>query len=268
MWPFERAARRKISEEVARVAEQVELGHLLGRKPAALSGGQRQRVAVARAIIRDPRIFLMDEPLSNLDARLRVQMRAEISALHKRLGATFVYVTHDQTEAMTMSSRVALMMEGEIVQCDTPANLYANPQDLRVAQFIGSPGVNLIAADDLGLWGAQGAAIAGRFRDPVQFAVRPEAVKLGAGPLSTILRLERIEDLGYGALLFGSVAGSSSKLTLRASPQELAAFDLSTGVVSVVINPSDLMVFDANGKRLPASFGAPQAAARAGVHYV
>src|SRR5699024_9980577 len=126
------------------VASQVQLAHLLDAKPAELSGGQRQRVAVARAMVRQPGVFLMDEPLSNLDARLRVHMRAEISALHKRVGSTFIYVTHDQIEAMTLSDRVAVMMDGEIVQIGTPRELFEDPDDIRVAQFIGSPEINLL----------------------------------------------------------------------------------------------------------------------------
>lgn len=260
-WPFQRAQKRAIREDVARVAEQVELSHLLARRPAALSGGQRQRVALARAIIRKPQIFLMDEPLSNLDARLRVQMRAEISALHKRLGATFVYVTHDQTEAMTMSSRVALMMEGEIIQCASPAQLYADPDDLRVAQFIGSPGINVIGGDDLALWGEGGARLAGQSRAALQYGLRPEHLHPGVGPgaLNTRLRIERIEDLGHSGLLFGSDLNGGAKITLRLAPGVAAGLDLSSGLLPVHADPADALVFDAAGRRLrEAGFVAPQ----------
>ena len=132
--------RRRV-EEAARI---LDIEHLLERKPKALSGGQRQRVALGRAIVREPKVFLLDEPLSNLDAKLRAQMRTEISKLHQRLGTTFIYVTHDQTEAMTMASRIVVMKSGVIQQVDTPQNLYLYPCNLFVAGFIGSPQMNFI----------------------------------------------------------------------------------------------------------------------------
>lgn len=246
LWPTGRETRRQIRAEVEQVAAQVELERLLDRKPATLSGGQRQRVAVARSIIRHPRVFLMDEPLSNLDARLRVQMRGEISALHQRLGATFVYVTHDQVEAMTMSSRVALMMEGEIVQCASPAELYANPVDIRVAQFIGSPGINLIGADDLALWGPLGARLADH---AAQFGLRPEALRLGTGPLATHARIERVEDLGHAALIFARQGDGNAQLVIRADKDSLAQQDLSDGTCIVGADPTKLLAFDSDGRR-------------------
>ncbi|WP_237153883.1 ABC transporter ATP-binding protein [Oryzibacter oryziterrae] len=133
---------REIEQTVAKVADQLDLKHLLDRKPAQLSGGQRQRVAVGRAIVRQPSVFLMDEPLSNLDAKLRTQLREEISDLHRRSGITFLYVTHDQTEAMAMSSRVALMQSGRIVQCARPQEIYNRPSELAVARFVGSVAIN------------------------------------------------------------------------------------------------------------------------------
>ncbi len=133
-----------IKEKVHAAAKILDIEHLLDRKPKALSGGQRQRVALGRAIVREPKVFLMDEPLSNLDAKLRVQMRAEIGKLHQRLGTTVVYVTHDQTEAMTMGSRIAVMKDGYLQQCATPIELYDEPVNLFVAGFIGSPQMNFI----------------------------------------------------------------------------------------------------------------------------
>src|SRR5262249_32602720 len=133
-----------IDMEVTRTAKSLGIGHLLARKPGQLSGGQRQRVAVGRAMVRHPAVFLMDEPLSNLDAKLRVQMRAEIKELHQRLGITFIYVTHDQAEAMTLSDRVAVMLDGELLQVAPPQDIYADPDDRRVAEFIGSPKINML----------------------------------------------------------------------------------------------------------------------------
>ena len=135
-----------IDKEVREAAKILGLENLLDRKPRALSGGQKQRVAMGRAIVRNPKVFLMDEPLSNLDAKLRVQMRTEISRLHDRLGATIIYVTHDQTEAMTLGTRIVVMKDGVIQQVDTPQNLYSHPDNLFVAGFIGSPQMNFLDA--------------------------------------------------------------------------------------------------------------------------
>ncbi len=134
----------EIDKKVREAAEILDIAHLLDRKPKALSGGQRQRVALGRAIVREPKVFLMDEPLSNLDAKLRVQMRTEIGKLHKKLQTTFIYVTHDQTEAMTMGSRIVVMKDGIVQQVDSPNNLYEKPANVFVAGFIGSPQMNMI----------------------------------------------------------------------------------------------------------------------------
>lgn len=136
----------EISEKVTEAAKILDIEHLLKRKPKALSGGQRQRVALGRAIVRDPNVFLMDEPLSNLDAKLRVQMRTEISKLHSRLETTFIYVTHDQTEAMTMGTRIVVMKDGIIQQVDAPQEIYDHPANVFVAGFIGSPQINFLKA--------------------------------------------------------------------------------------------------------------------------
>src|SRR4029453_15908684 len=138
--------KREILERVEQTASKLALTELLKRKPAQLSGGQRQRVAMGRAIVRDPAAFLMDEPLSNLDAKLRVQMRTEVSRIQSRLGTTTIYVTHDQTEAMTLGDRVAVMRQGMLQQVDTPMELYTRPRNLFVAGFIGSPAMNFMPA--------------------------------------------------------------------------------------------------------------------------
>src|SRR5881227_3853179 len=141
-----RAAKDEARRRVADVARMLGLEQLLDRRPAHLSGGQRQRVAMGRAIVREPKAFLMDEPLSNLDAKLRVAMRAELARLHERLGVTTLYVTHDQVEAMTLGQRVAVLRDGQIQQVDTPQKLYAEPANLFVAAFMGSPSMNLVEA--------------------------------------------------------------------------------------------------------------------------
>jgi multiple sugar transport system ATP-binding protein len=136
----------EVERRIARAAKILELGDLLERKPRALSGGQRQRVAMGRAIVREPKVFLLDEPLSNLDAKLRGQMRTELARLQRRLGTTTIYVTHDQTEAMTLGDRIAVMRQGEVQQVGTPRELYANPKNLFVAGFIGAPAMNFLPA--------------------------------------------------------------------------------------------------------------------------
>ena len=138
------APKDEIDKKVKEAAEILDITQYLGRKPKALSGGQRQRVAIGRAIVRDPQVMLMDEPLSNLDAKLRTEMRARIAELHRELGTTFVYVTHDQTEAMTMADRIVVMLDGKIQQADTPAQLYAHPCNVFVAGFIGTPPMNIL----------------------------------------------------------------------------------------------------------------------------
>src|SRR5438094_1052047 len=176
-----RTPKREIGHRVLEVATLLGLQDLLDRKPAHLSGGQRQRVAMGRAIIREPKAFLMDEPLSNLDAKLRVGMRASLAQLHTRLGTTTVYVTHDQTEAMTLGQRVAVLRDGRILQVDTPQRLYHEPRDVFVAAFIGTPAMNLVEATIDG-----DNALFGRFRIPLDAARRParghRKVTLGIRP--------------------------------------------------------------------------------------
>ena len=142
-----RMPKDEIDKRVREAARVLDIEHLLKRKPKALSGGQRQRVALGRAMVRSPSVFLLDEPLSNLDAKLRTNMRTEIKKLHQRLGTTFIYVTHDQTEAMTMGDRIVVMKDGVIQQVDSPQNLYKNPQNMFVAGFIGSPQMNFLDAE-------------------------------------------------------------------------------------------------------------------------
>jgi multiple sugar transport system ATP-binding protein len=178
-------ARRRVEE----VAGLLGLSELLDRRPAQLSGGQRQRVAMGRAIVREPKAFLMDEPLSNLDAKLRVGMRASLSELHARLGVTTVYVTHDQVEAMTLGQRVAVMRDGQILQIDRPQRLYEEPQDLFVAAFIGSPAMNLVDAQIDG-----NQVIFGQFRVPLDSQRRPTRAD---GRVVLGIRPESFEDAGF-----------------------------------------------------------------------
>jgi multiple sugar transport system ATP-binding protein len=183
-----RVPKSEIREKVDTIARLLGLEDLLERKPAQLSGGQRQRVAMGRAIVREPQAFLMDEPLSNLDAKLRVGMRASLAQLHQQLGVTTVYVTHDQVEAMTLGQRVAVMRDGRILQVDTPQALYERPRDLFVAGFIGSPAMNLVEAN------LEGGEVAfGQFRVPLDPARRPRETAPGRVILG--IRPEAFEDV-------------------------------------------------------------------------
>ncbi|ERP96415.1 hypothetical protein Q669_29015 [Labrenzia sp. C1B10] len=208
--------RKTRDARVKETADKVELGALLKRRPSELSGGQRQRVALARAIVRTPKIFLMDEPLSNLDAKLRVTMRAELKHLHHELGVTTVYVTHDQMEAMTLASRVAVMREGRIVQLDTPKKIYSEPADLFVASFIGSPSMNLIEGRIAGgRFEAPGVAlpVSGSDRNNVVVGIRPEDLELGnadSAPMS-------------GSLYALELTGDSTLVTVREKTTSICA---------------------------------------------
>jgi multiple sugar transport system ATP-binding protein len=213
------------SSRVGETATMLDLDPYLGRKPKALSGGQRQRVAMGRAIVREPSVFLMDEPLSNLDAKLRVETRANISALQKRLGTTTVYVTHDQVEAMTMGHRVAVLKDGVLQQVDTPRALYEQPANAFVAGFIGSPAMNLnMAVLD------QGGARVGNALVPLQpdvlaacraagladitLGIRPESMTLSEHEgLAVEVRL--VEVLGADAYAHGTIAGAEGNVVVR-----------------------------------------------------
>jgi multiple sugar transport system ATP-binding protein len=201
-----RTPKAERQRRVAEVAGILGLEHLLSRRPGALSGGQRQRVAMGRAIVREPRVFLMDEPLSNLDAKLRVSMRAQLSLLHQRLGVTTVYVTHDQVEAMTLGQRVAVLRDGMLQQVDTPQVLFKRPVNLFVAAFIGSPSMNFVHAKiadqavtfaDVKIPLPAGSPVAGQDRDVI-LGIRPTAFALASGGGSWVLHAvpEVVEELG------------------------------------------------------------------------
>jgi multiple sugar transport system ATP-binding protein len=206
-----RTSKQEIERRVEEVAGMLGLSSLLDRRPVALSGGQRQRVAMGRAIVREPAAYLMDEPLSNLDAKLRVGMRAELSRLHDRLGVTTVYVTHDQIEAMTLGERVAVMRDGRIQQVDTPQQLYREPVNLFVAAFIGSPSMNLVEAEldgDSVRFGGftvpldPGRRPAGTGRQPVILGIRPEDfedARFATGLPEIEIEVAVVEELGAEA---------------------------------------------------------------------
>jgi multiple sugar transport system ATP-binding protein len=240
---------------VLEAAKLLDLEPYLGRKPKALSGGQRQRVAMGRAIVRQPQVFLMDEPLSNLDAKLRVQTRTQIASLQRRLGVTTVYVTHDQTEALTMGDRIAVLKDGVLQQVGTPRDLYANPKNVFVAGFIGSPAMNLFTAAlvDGGL--KFGTAVAALDRDSmgktdntkVTIGVRPEDVRVSSSGEGLQVAVDLVEELGADGYLYGhtDIDGSRVDIVARVDgrshpnagdtvyilpePAHVHAFDIESG---------------------------------------
>jgi multiple sugar transport system ATP-binding protein len=244
--------RAEIGEAITRTADMLGIAPYLERKPAQLSGGQRQRVALGRAIVRQPNVFLMDEPLSNLDAALRVTTRAEIVALHRRVGAATVYVTHDQSEAMTMSDRVAVMMGGEILQIGPPEEIYNDPQDIRVARFIGSPAINTVAAEIDGSGevrvGAVRLGVHSAARGPITVAIRPEDCRPAEQGLTA--RVEHVEFLGESLLIHARVSGSENLMICRVPPTLRGEAKLGRAI-QLALDPAKLMLFDGAGRRVP-----------------
>jgi len=260
--------RDDIKRRVEEAASILNIAHLLDRKPKALSGGQRQRVALGRAIVREPKVFLLDEPLSNLDAKLRAQMRTELSKLHRRLGTTFIYVTHDQVEAMTMGDRIVVMKDGFIQQVDTPGNLYAKPRNEFVAGFMGSPQMNFIDSKIIEVGGglavefgdekkyqillpsdkaAAAKAYAGK---EVVMGIRPEDIhndeafisNTATGIVDAVVDVS--EMMGAETYLYLSCAGVS--MIARVSPQTNAA---SGDEIRVAFDPAKVHLFDKETER-------------------
>ena len=252
----------QIDKAVREAAKILDIEHLLERKPKALSGGQRQRVAMGRAIVRNPKVFLMDEPLSNLDAKLRVQMRTEISKLHQKLGSTIIYVTHDQTEALTLGTRIVVMKDGIVQQVDSPIELYNKPKNLFVAGFIGSPQMNFVEAkvvkegNDVKLvFGSNSVKLPaakakvvlekGYEGKEVIFGIRPEDIKdtkefIASSPDSVIDTTVRVYEM-LGAEVFLYLSVEQNELTVRVEPNTPAR----TGdAVKVALDVEKIHVFD------------------------
>ena len=241
--------RAAIAIDVLKAAQSLGLDALLDRKPGQLSGGQRQRVALARAIVRHPDAFLMDEPLSNLDAALRVQTRREIVEIHRRVGAATLYVTHDQSEALTMADRVAVMQAGQILQVSSPEAIYHDPQDIRVATFIGSPRINLISAE---ADAAGHVHIAGRpsglhaAPGPVTIAIRPENLRLASSGIPCVA--EGFEFLGDSLLLHARHTASDEALVVRLLPDMPRPH--AGEAIQLTFEAKHALLFDQNGKRV------------------
>jgi multiple sugar transport system ATP-binding protein len=258
-----RGVLRGVEDEVRAVARQLHIDNLLARRPGQLSGGQRQRVALGRAMVRQPAVFLMDEPLSNLDAKLRVHMRSELADLHQRLGATFVYVTHDQVEAMTMSDRIAMMELGQILQLGTPSELYERPLNVKVAAFIGSPSINLLPARVLErgaveLFGQRlPLAVGLPAGSRITVGLRPEAIGLERGQAASEAcsrapaTLHRKENLGPEFILHLEALGPEPSSIVARVP---AGPDLPPlqSAVTLRFMSADCHLFAESGERIEA----------------
>ncbi len=246
-----KVSKDEIDRRVKEAAKLLDLTEYLERKPKALSGGQRQRVAMGRAIVREPQVFLMDEPLSNLDAKLRVQTRTQIAALQKRLGTTTLYVTHDQVEAMTMGDRVAVLKLGVLQQVGTPAELYNEPSNAFVAAFIGSPSMNLINAgitsDGVAMKGhtlpAERDALARATGDRVLVGFRPEDLHLSDEGFELTVTL--VENLGADTFIYGTATND------RGESVDLVARGKATPAIGTVVKvaPARTYIFDAEGEQ-------------------
>jgi sn-glycerol 3-phosphate transport system ATP-binding protein len=231
-------SKSEIDTRVQKAAAILELAKFLDRRPRALSGGQRQRVAMGRAIVREPQVFLFDEPLSNLDAKLRVQMRAELQALHRRLGTTSLFVTHDQVEAMTLAQRMIVMNAGRAEQIGAPLEIYAKPASTFVASFIGSPPMNLIPSK--------------RGDREVLLGVRPEHLEPCAQSDATMtVDIDLIEPLGSDTLVYGHIG--AERTGARVAVRLHQSVDARTGHLPVRHSPAQAHYFDpASGKRIEA----------------
>jgi multiple sugar transport system ATP-binding protein len=238
-------------QTVARTADILKITHLLPRLPKALSGGERQRVAIGRAIVRKPKVFLFDEPLSNLDAALRVSMRIELSRLHKELGSTMVYVTHDQVEAMTMGDRIAVMHQGRIAQIGKPMTLYKEPINTFVASFLGAPTINLITRPDVdsspehrSLWQQVQSQAP---QEAHQLGVRPENLKIAAST-AACASLVLSEQLGDACIFHLRMNGLPELLTLKLNADQ--APPSSGQILGLALDPLHCMWFDKAGQRV------------------
>ncbi len=247
---IQKVSKDEINRRVTDAAALLDLTEYLERKPKALSGGQRQRVAMGRAIVREPEVFLMDEPLSNLDAKLRVQTRTQIAALQRRLGTTTLYVTHDQVEAMTMGDRVAVLKDGILQQCASPRELYDDPANAFVGTFIGSPSMNIITSviveggvDMNGhLIPIERDVLAKATGSKVILGVRPEDLEITTEGADMTVTL--VEELGADTYVYGTYAGPDGPIDLVARGQGITAPKIGT---TVKVNPSRTYVFDNEG---------------------
>jgi lactose/L-arabinose transport system ATP-binding protein len=248
-----RLSKAEIAERVAVAARTLQVEELLKRKPAQLSGGQRQRVAIGRAIVREPEVFLFDEPLSNLDAELRVSMRVEIAKLHHQLGATMIYVTHDQTEAMTLADKIVVLRDGRVEQVGSPDALYDDPANLFVAGFIGSPRMNFLRSrsTDAGLRLDAGPLVPMQRMgaDEVRVGIRPEHFVIGGDDAQLELKVDVVENLGGTRYLYGTTTSGEDLIVEARDHIHIKAGE----TMKVGYRPDRVLAFGPDGTRFRAA---------------
>ena len=246
-----KVSKEKIEEQLEKVSKFLQVDALLERKPSQLSGGQRQRVAIGRAIVKNPKVFLFDEPLSNLDAALRSEMRVEISKLHKKINSNMIYVTHDQVEAMTLADRIVLLNKGNIEQFDTPNEIYDDPNNIFVAEFIGTPKMNIIKIDKNNIKNNNVVKLFKneikfenfKFNDDIYLGIRPEDINLKHdGEIKLDIKIDLIENLGFEKIIYSSI--SNKELRIKTSD------NISKETNKISFSKSKVFLFDKNKNRI------------------
>ena len=248
---MEKLSKSEINRKVNEAAKTLQIEDLLNRKPRELSGGQRQRVAIGRAITRNPKVFLFDEPLSNLDAALRSEMRVEISKLHKKINSNMIYVTHDQVEAMTLADRIVLLNKGNIEQFGTPNEIYDDPNNIFVAEFIGTPKMNIIKIDKNNIKNNNVVKLFKneikfenfKFNDDIYLGIRPEDISLiHDGEIKLDIKIDLIENLGFEKIIYSSI--SNKELRIKTSE------NISKETNKISFSKSKVFLFDKNKNRI------------------
>ena len=248
---MEKISKSEIKKKVDNAAITLQIEDLLERKPKQLSGGQRQRVAIGRAITRNPKVFLFDEPLSNLDAALRSEMRVEISKLHKKLKSNIIYVTHDQIEAMTLADRIVVLNKGMIEQFGTPAEIYTDPNNIFVAEFIGSPKMNIIKIDKEQIINSNTIKLFDnkitfenfKFKDEVYFGIRPEDISLKSDKeIKLDVKVEIIENLGFEKIIYAKL--SENQIIIKSSE------NIKNVPLNISFSKNKVLLFDKNKNRI------------------
>ena len=248
---MEKIPKSEINQKVNNAATILQIEDLLERKPKQLSGGQKQRVAIGRAITRSPKVFLFDEPLSNLDAALRSEMRVEISKLHKKLNSNMIYVTHDQIEAMTLADKIVVLNKGSIEQYGTPNEIYSDPNNIFVAEFIGSPKMNIIKIEKeqiinsstLSLFNNEITFENFKFEDEIYLGIRPEDITLGTNhEIQVEVKIDLIENLGFEKIVYTKL--SDKEIIIKSSE------DISNQILNISFSKNKIFFFDKNKKRI------------------
>ena len=240
---MEKHSKSDIEKKVNQTAKTLQIHDLLNRKPKELSGGQRQRVAIGRAITRNPKLFLFDEPLSNLDAALRSEMRVEISKLHKKMNSNIIYVTHDQVEAMTLADRIVILNNGNIEQFGTPNEIYADPNNVFVAEFIGSPKMNIINNNTINFFNNEIVFENINFKDEIYLGIRPEDISVkDSHPIKIDVKVDLVENLGFEKIIYSTA--SNKEINVKTSD------NVSGKTLKISFSKDKIYLFDKNRNRI------------------